>query len=186
VPLRNALSQVNCTAAQRVTLVTKGGNAPMLNTVVLFAAVSATCGCRSAEGRSRSAIIFLCAAATRRTALPEEVVARSRWRATGFVQVGAVGEPAAATGSAGAAGATESPKCRAAGSDRVGNEKVPRGAALADASRSRLSDRVGLRADASRELNGFSVASRSRVIPVLLRCGIGVVRRASPYGRLRT
>ena len=90
------------------------------------------------------------------------------WREAGRKQlesfrVSAVGQPATAR-SAGVAGPTDSDDCRADASDRAGSGEVSRGAAVADASRSGCTDRVGLRADHRAERSGFSVASRSRAI----------------------
>jgi hypothetical protein len=82
--------------------------------------------------------------AQRRPALQEEVVGESRTRATGGVSVSPVGKPATAR-SAGVAGSAEPDHHGAEPSDRAGSREVSRGAALADASRGRFSDRAGFR-----------------------------------------
>ena len=84
--------------------------------------------------------------AQRRTALQEEVVARGGTGAARVVPVSPVGEPAA-TRSAGGTGPAESNDRGTESSDRTGGREMSRGAALADASRGRFTDCIGLRAD---------------------------------------
>src|ERR1035438_1921401 len=108
--------------------------------------------------------------AERRTALDEASGARCGTRATGVVQVSALGEPATAR-SAGVTGSTDADHCRVDRGHRAGSKKVPGGTALADASRSRCPDRVGVRTDhrasgavsvwqADRELSGTGAVGR--------------------------
>ncbi len=115
----------------------------------------------------------------RRAALEEEVVAGSGTGTTGGDPVSAMGEPAAAR-PAGVAGPTEPNDRRAEPGNRKGSGKVSCGAALADASRGRVTDGAGLRAD-HRESGPVSVWQADRVLS-----GTGAVgeveREAAPAG----
>src|SRR5216684_4079462 len=106
--------------------------------------------------------------AERRPALQEAVVASLGTRATGGIPVSPVGEPAPAR-SAGVAGSTNSNDCRANPSHRAGNGEVSGGAAIANPSRGRPTDCLGLCADyresgsvsmwqADRQLSGAGAA----------------------------
>jgi hypothetical protein len=115
----------------------------------------------------------------RRLTLQEEVVSGSRTETTGGVPVSPMGEPAPAR-SAGVARSTNSDDCRADPSHRAGSGEVSGGAAIANPSRGRPTDGLGLRAD-YRESGSVSVWQADRQLP-----GTGAVgeieRESAPAG----
>src|SRR6266542_21402 len=106
--------------------------------------------------------------AERRLTLQEEVVSGSRTGTTGGVPISPMGKPAPAR-STGVARSTDSDDCRADPSHRAGSGEVSGSAAIADASRGRPTDCLGLRAyyresgsvsvwQADRQLSGVGAA----------------------------
>src|SRR5258707_12749866 len=100
-------------------------------------------------------------------------------RTTGGVPVSTVGEPAA-TRSAGVAGPAEPDDRGADANHRAGSGERSRGAALADASRSRFADGSGFRAD-HRESGTVSVWQADRELSGTGAVG-GVERRSGTAG----
>jgi Transposase len=102
-------------------------------------------------------------------------VAGNGTEATGVVPVSSVGEPATA-GSAGVAGPPEPDDCGTEPSHRRGSREVSRGAAFADASRGRFSDRAGFRVDRRR---GGAVPVRQADCELSGTGAVGGVQRRS-------
>src|SRR6266516_1143820 len=105
----------------------------------------------------------------RRTSLQEEVVSRSRTGTTGRVPISPMGEPSPER-PPGVARSTDSDDCRADPSHRAGSGEVSGSAAVADASRGRPTDGLGLRTD-YRESGSVSVWQTDRQLS-----GVGAAR----------